>query len=77
MNSRGRELLVIFLGSFLMAGFGVRLAGALQLRGGDQALLAGFAVGVILLGQAPAIRLSARIRDLERRMPSPGDDQRP
>ena len=35
MNSRGRELLVIFLGSFLMAGFGMRLAGAMQLRGGE------------------------------------------
>ena len=77
MNSRGRELLVIFLGSFLMAGFGVRLAGALQLRGGDQALLAGFAVGVILLGQAPAIRLSARVRDLEKRLLPSGEDPRP
>ena len=35
MRGRGRELLVIFLGAFLMAGFGVRLAAALQLRGGE------------------------------------------
>lgn len=33
MRGRGRELLVIFLGAFLMAGFGVRLAAPLQLEG--------------------------------------------
>lgn len=76
MRGRGREFLVIFLGAFLMAGFGVRLAAALQLRGGEQALLAGFAVGVILLGQAPAIRLSARIHELEKRLPRSGDESR-
>ena len=35
MNNRGRELLVIFLGAFLMAGFGSALAVALQLRGAE------------------------------------------
>ena len=35
MNSRGRELLAIFLGAFLMAGFGSALSGGLQLRGED------------------------------------------
>jgi hypothetical protein len=60
---------VIFVGAFMMAGFGSALAGALQLPGKDHVLLVGFAVGVILLGQAPAIRLSRRIRDLEKRLP--------
>jgi hypothetical protein len=61
MNSQ----ILSVVGVLLMAGCGSILGRKLGLQGIDQALMAGFAVGVILLAQTPVIRLRQQLAKLE------------
>lgn len=70
MGTGRKDVAVAAVGAALMGGCGAALNGSLHLHGGGIALLPGFAVGIILLAQAPAIRLSARVRELEARLAS-------
>jgi uncharacterized protein YceK len=55
----------IAAGAFLMAGCGSVLARKMGLEGIEIAWVAGFAVGVVMLGQYPAIALRKRVEILE------------
>lgn len=56
------------IGVILMAGCGSVLGRHIGLVGFDQVYVAGFAVGIVLLGQAPAIALRKRIAALEEQL---------
>ena len=57
--------LQLVLGALLMAFCGSAIGNKIGYVGIEQAYLAGFAVGVVLLGQLPAALLRKRITDLE------------
>ena len=57
--------LPLVLGALLMAFCGSAIGNKIGQEGIEQAYLAGFAVGVVLLGQLPAAVLRKRITDLE------------
>lgn len=56
------------VGVVLMAFCGSSLGSRLGLHGLDQWPLAGFAVGIILLGQAPGLALRRRVDGLEKKL---------
>ena len=62
------ETLYLIVGVGLMSACGGRLAHDLGYDGWSQAVWAGFAIGVVLLGQAPTWRLRSKVRELERRL---------
>ena len=53
------------VGIILMAGSGAVIGRHLGLVGFDQLFVVGFAVGVVLLGQVPAVALRKRVVALE------------
>ena len=60
-----RTYVLIIVGTVLMAGCGSAIASRLGLTGLQTALVAGFAVGIALLAQAPGFALRSRIDELE------------
>lgn len=56
------------VGVILMAGCGSVLGRHMGLVGFDQVFVAGFAVGIVLLGQVPAVALSKRVVALEEKL---------
>ncbi len=62
------ETIYIIVGAALMALSGTALAKSLNYKGWDTLILVGFALGIVLLGQAPSWRLRAKVRNLERRL---------
>lgn len=58
--------ILTFLGAALMAGCGAMLGHQLGLSGVNMLLIAGFSVGVVLLGQAPTLLLREKVEALER-----------
>jgi hypothetical protein len=59
-----------FVGVILMAGCGTFIAHRLALDGWSIIYVAGFAVGIALLGQAPAVELRSRLAALESKLGS-------
>ncbi|HTQ99015.1 MAG TPA: hypothetical protein VMH83_03455 [Candidatus Acidoferrum sp.] len=55
----------IIIGTSLMAGCGSAISTHFGFTWLQTALLAGFAVGIALLGQAPSLALRARVAQLE------------
>ena len=55
----------VFAGTFLMAGCGAAIATHFGFTVFQSALLAGFALGIALLGQAPSLALRTRVAQLE------------
>lgn len=60
--------ILIIIGTILMAGCGSVLGRHIGLVGLEQLYVAGFAIGIILLGQVPAIALRKRIILLEEQL---------
>jgi hypothetical protein len=56
------------VGVFLMAGCGSLIGRHMGLVGFDQVYVAGFAVGIVFLGQVPAIALRKRVIALEEQL---------
>jgi hypothetical protein len=63
---QGNSLVIV--GVLLMAGCGSAIATHLGFNGLQSALIAGFALGIAILGQAPAIALRSRVAQLEDRL---------
>ena len=59
---------LVVVGVILMAGCGSAIAMHLGFNGLQSALVAGFALGIAMLGQAPAIALRSRVAQLEARL---------
>jgi hypothetical protein len=59
---------IMLLGVVLAAGCGSSLARSVGLAGLDSALLAGFALGLVLVSQSAAIGLRKRVAALEHRV---------
>ena len=60
-----RIYVLIIVGTILMAGCGSAIAARLGFTGLQTALVAGFAVGIAILAQAPSFALRSRIAQLE------------
>jgi hypothetical protein len=56
------------VGTAMMAGCGAAIATRLGFSGMQSALFAGFAVGIVILSQAPTFALRSRIAQLEARL---------
>ena len=63
-----KSKLQLVLGIILMAFCGSTIGNKIGYVGMEQAYLAGFALGVVLLGQLPAASLRKRITDLEAKL---------
>lgn len=61
------QILSVF-GVILMAGCGSVIGGQIGFAGIEQVYVAGFAVGIVLLGQVPTIALRKRIVALEEQL---------
>ena len=66
--NRMKSNLPLVLGALLMACCGSAIGNKIGYVGIEQAYLAGFALGVVLLGQLPAALLRKRITDLEAKL---------
>ena len=64
--------LLTALGVLLMVGCGSVLGRHLGLAGLETFLVVGFAVGIVLLSQAPAVALAKRLAALEERLSRKG-----
>ncbi len=64
----GMSHIRIIIGSALMAGCGYAIASQLGVEPRYQLLMAGFAVGVVLLGQFPSVSLRRRVVALEAKL---------
>jgi len=58
------------LGVLLMAGCGSALGRHMGLAGFESALVAGFAVGIVLVSQIPTAILRKRVEELEKQLSS-------
>ncbi len=58
----------VIIGTILMAGCGSAISTYFGFTALQTALLAGFAVGIVLLGQVPSLALRARVAQLEARL---------
>lgn len=66
--------LLTALGVLLMVGCGSVLGRQMGLAGLETFFVVGFAIGIVLLGQVPAVALAKRVAALEKELSRKGSD---
>jgi hypothetical protein len=69
-----RTNIFMMVGIVMTAGFGSAISTRLGLTGSQSFLLAGFSVGIAILGMAPTLALRSRVAQLESKLATPPDN---